>query len=53
MNNATRDLADKYRYIQDIIQDTNYTMSKALNRNIRVGMKVDWQKGPEQFMDAE
>jgi hypothetical protein len=53
MNNATRDLADKYRYIQDIIQDTNYTMSKALNRNIHVGMKVDWQKGPEQFMDAD
>jgi chromosome segregation ATPase len=51
MNNATRELADKYRYIQDTIQDTNLAMSRALNRNIRVGMKIDWQKGPEQFTE--
>ena len=53
MNARTRDLADAHRPIQDIIQDTNYTMSKALNRNIHVGMNIDWQKGPEQFMDAQ
>ena len=51
MNTKTRELADKYRYIQDIIQDTNHEMSQTLNRNIRVGMKIDWQKGPEQFTE--
>jgi hypothetical protein len=49
MNDKTRELADKYRFIHNAIQDTNYEMSKALGRNVQIGMKIDWQKGPEQF----
>jgi len=51
MNEATRKLADKYRFIHDIIEDTNTNMSKAVNRSIRIGMPINWQKGPEQFTD--
>ena len=53
MNDQSRKIADKYRFIQNVITDTNYTMSKAVNRNIHVGMHIDWQKGPEQFMDTD
>jgi hypothetical protein len=53
MKAKTRELADKYRFIQNVIQDTNYTMSKALNRHVYVGQNIKWQEGPEQFMDAQ
>ena len=49
MNDATRRLADKYRFMHDVVEDTNHTMTKALGRPVRVGMSIDWQKGPEQF----
>jgi hypothetical protein len=49
MNAATRRLADKYRFVHDVIEDTNTTMSKALNRPVRIGQSIKWQEGPEQF----
>jgi hypothetical protein len=53
MKARTRDLADRYRAIHNIVQDTSYAMSKAVGRNVQVGMHIDWQKGPEQFTDAQ
>ena len=46
---AQRRLADKYRFVHDVIEDTNTTMSKALNRPVRIGQSIKWQEGPEQF----
>jgi hypothetical protein len=49
MNKRTRDLADKYRYLHDVVNDVNAELSRVAGRTIHVGQSIDWQKGVDQF----
>jgi hypothetical protein len=49
MNNQTRVVADKYRYINSVIDDVNQKLSAQYGKRIDIGAPIDWKKGVEQF----
>lgn len=49
MNNQTRLISDKYRYINTLIEDQNAKLSNVYGRRIDIGAPIDWKKGLDQF----
>ena len=49
MNNQTRVIADKYRIINQYIDDYNQKLSNMYGRRIDIGSPIDWKKGMDQF----
>jgi len=47
-NQQKRTIEDKYRYVQDRIDDLNAAFSRQVGAPVDI-MKIDWKKGPEQF----
>jgi hypothetical protein len=52
MNNQTRLIADKYRYIQARIDDLNAAMSRRIGAPVNIS-NIDWDKGPDQFKSGQ
>jgi hypothetical protein len=49
MNNQTRVVADRYRYINTLIDDVNVQLSNKYGKRIDIGAPIDWKKGIDQF----
>lgn len=49
MNNQTRVISDKYRYINSVIEDKNAQLSNMYQRRIDIGAPIDWKGDVSQF----
>ena len=51
MNQRTREIADKYRFVESLVGDAQYTLSKLAGKTVTFGPRsnIDWQKDSSQF----